>query len=245
MSVIKQPAEKRIYEWDFSPLLGGETIAAILSITPEAKGLVTEVTPLTNADDGHDGSTVRTMLSGGTNGETYLVTARVRDTADQEHELDGELCVIDLSFTLPATAPSLYLTALEYVDRFGIGETVQLTDEKGTRTVDAARLGAALSDATAYAEAAISARYAVPLTVVPPLLKTIVADLVRERLHGDHATTVVAERAKQARADLRDIAKGVLQLPIAGGTVTAPAAGGGLSYATGTAVFTDDALAGF
>lgn len=246
MSLIKQPSEKQVFAIPFVNDLGSETIAEILGVIVNPRGLITEVAPLSVDQEDHDDQNVRLLLSGGTDGETYLVTARVRDGAGQEHEADGEIDIIDLSFTLPDAAPTPYLTAADYVKRFGKHETVRLTDERRLGRIDAGVLGAALADASAYAEAVLVSRYALPLTDVPPLLATIVADLARERLHGDKPTEAVAERANRARSDLRDIARGILRLPLpTGAPAEAAASTGGVQYAAGTTYFTDDALAGF
>ncbi len=205
----KQPAEKRLYSYDFTEhLVGGRTISLILSATSAARS---GVTTLTKVAEVIASPLAQITWSGGTDGITYLTTVRIRDSANQEHDLDGEIVVADLGFSLPVGITSTYLTADEYVARFGIQETVSLTDEIGGGTVGQG-LGKALSDAAARIEAYLAGRHTLPLAATPEVLKVIAADLTRERLFTNHPTEEVTRRADQARKDLRDIATGNLVL---------------------------------
>ncbi len=200
----KQPAEKRLYSYDFTEhLVGGRTISVILSATSVARS---GVTTLTKVSEVIASPVAQITWSGGTDGITYLTTVRIRDNTNQEHELDGEIVVADLGFSLPAGITSTYLTADEYVARFGIQETVALTDELGGGTVGQA-LGKALSDAAARIEAYLAGRHTLPLAATPEVLKVIAADLARERLFTNHPTEEVTRRADQAAlaAAVRDL----------------------------------------
>lgn len=212
----KQPAEKRAFDYDFSPLIGANTITTILSVTAVARE---GTSVLTNAGQTISGKIVQVVWSGGADGVAYHTTVRVRDSALQEHEIDGEITVADLGFVLPKGITSTYLTAEEYVARFGIQETVSLTDERGGETVGQA-LGKALSDAAARIEAYLANRHALPLATTPEVLKAIAADLARERLFTNHPTEEVTRRADQARKDLRDIGSGALVLVVGNAVVT-------------------------
>ena len=114
-----------------------------------------------------------------------------------------------------APVDSPYLTVAEYITRFGVEETVQLTDVSNSGVVNEAGLGAALSDATEIANGYLAGLYAIPLAPVPGIVKQIVADLARERLHNDNPTAAVSSRADNARTMLKDIAKAVISLPVA------------------------------
>jgi phage gp36-like protein len=78
--------------------------------------------------------------------------------------------------------------------------------------------GVAEAAALAYADNLINAqlgvRFALPLPQVPPLLVSVGVDLAIDRLAAtaDMATDLVVERGKQARADLKAIAEGRMEL---------------------------------
>lgn len=101
-----------------------------------------------------------------------------------------------------------YLTEAEFIERFGNAEAVRLTDEAHTGTVDAAKLDAALADASETADTYLAVRYGVPLATAPAAVKQIVADLTRERLYKDRPTPQVTANADRARSMLRDFAAG-------------------------------------
>jgi phage gp36-like protein len=111
-----------------------------------------------------------------------------------------------------------YLSQAEYLERFDEQETIDLTDPEGN-AIDPDELAAAMEAGQSVADAYIGKRYTIPLSSPPTLVKDIVADLARERLHTLHPTDEVTARADRARAMLRDIAKGVMELPTATGIV--------------------------
>lgn len=110
--------------------------------------------------------------------------------------------------------PARYLTADEYVVRFGTAEAVRLTDEAKTGTIDSAKLESNIGDATDEADAYIGTRYPVPLLAPPRVVKSIVAALAREKLHKTRPTPEVKDAADRARVQLRDIAAGRMTLAI-------------------------------
>ena len=112
-----------------------------------------------------------------------------------------------------------YLTQEEYIARFGQAETIRITDESQTGTVDAAKLQAAIDDAEEFAEGYLRARYDLPLAATPSLLKAIVATLARELLHKTRPTETVTQAADRSRSLLRDISLGRVVLAIGEDTV--------------------------
>jgi phage gp36-like protein len=141
-----------------------------------------------------------------------------------------------------------YLTNLEYLERYTEIETVRLTDAARTGQVDDEKLSTAIADMTEEANAYLAGRYVLPIVTPPELLKGIVADLTRERLHGTKAGAEITRRADRARKLLSDIAAGRASIPapVAG---TAPAEGPSGSPVSANdrraRVFTDGALADF
>jgi phage gp36-like protein len=166
------------------------------------------------------GSEVRLDLLAGADGERYLITVRAAATAGDLIERETELAVVDLAWAVPELATT-YLTAQDFVDRIGLDQAIRITDTEGTGRIDAARLGKALVDASAEAEAYLAGRFATPLSQPSQLIAGIVFDLAVARLWVGEAPDGVRERAAAATARLRDIAKGLLTLP--GATLLAPA----------------------
>lgn len=227
---IKQPAETKIYEFDFSDQLGDQ-----LEGVPV---IVSDPTGLTISAPTVQGGMVRASIAGGTVGATYLVTASaVTPGALASAEIELEVVVIDLGATLPPGVTSPYLTGTEYVTRFGLSETVQLTDEDRTGAIDGAVLMTALADATDTVNGFARGLYAIPLNPVVGDIKRIVADLARERLHNDQATPQVTARADEARSLLKDIAKGVYRLPVELAAPPLPTTGSGISFRAPKPIF--------
>jgi phage gp36-like protein len=214
----KQPAESKLFTYDFTDALVGRTIATVLSVTVIARdgvsALLTQDGPTLKFDQ-----VVQVEWSGGVNGASYLTTVRVRDSQGEDHEMDGEILVSDVSFTVPVNLATTYLTADEYVARFGEEETVRLTDKDRKGQVDAAMLTAALKDATDLVEGYLGVRYPLPLTPVPPLVKGLVATLAREKLHSQRPTPQVTAEADRARSTLKDLSAGRMTLPDTTGVV--------------------------
>lgn len=128
-----------------------------------------------------------------------------------------------------------YLTAADLVARFGAEEIAQVSDRSLPREVtpellalkiagdpltnwassDVAAANAAVAlisttidDAQSAVDAYLGARYTTPLATVPPVIKRLVADVVRYYLHGDHASDPIIKAHDAAMALCRDIATG-------------------------------------
>lgn len=243
--VWKQPAEERAFSYDFSASLGVQTIASIISADSlERSGTGT----LDKLSEGNTSTLVQIIWGGGADGKTYRTTVKVRDTANQEHELDGEIFVSDVRFTLPTGIAATYLTGEEYVERFGFEETVRLTDEERKGTIDGPALMAALSDASQFADSYVAVRYPLPLAEpIPEVLKQVVADLARERLHKTKPTPMVSDNANRARSTLRDISQGRATLVLEAGEVVdaSPSASPQWAANDPATIFNPDKLAGF
>ncbi|MDR3352642.1 MAG: DUF1320 domain-containing protein [Zoogloeaceae bacterium] len=74
----------------------------------------------------------------------------------------------------------------------------------------------ASTDATSEIDAALIARYKVPLAPVPPLVRRIACELVWELIHLNQGNCpkAVHELAETARRLLRDLATGILRLDV-------------------------------
>lgn len=120
-----------------------------------------------------------------------------------------------------------YAVPQDLVDSFGEAELIDLTDRGDPPTgavvdaVAAREIAAAAAEVDGYCVG----RYTLPLAPVDLIVKNIVMDLARYRLYTRQPPDEVAERAKVARAQLRDINAGKLRLTAAGADASAPGVG--------------------
>jgi phage gp36-like protein len=140
-----------------------------------------------------------------------------------------------------------YAVKQDLVDRFGERELVQLTDRtnKPPSTVDDVVVGRALGDADGTIDGYVGKQYALPLSVVPPVLTKIAADLARYYLHGEAAgpDSIVTRNYNGAVAWLKDVAKGLVSIDD-GAETPAQAGGGAIKTSAPNRVFTRDSLKG-
>lgn len=216
-TLIKQPSEllKKNLPFDTTA-----TIASIVDVSAAKRNLVTGSAGLVVAGELIAGMLFVTM-SGGTDGERYLVTGKVEDADGQALEAELEVAVIDGAWTMPDGGDG-YLSISAFVAKFGLDEVVRMTDIAGDGRINRDLLVNALSDFQAIADAYLAALYAVPLVDPPELVKTIIADGARARLYPNGAPEGVADAAKAALKLLDQISKG--QLPLPSLTAQTPAA---------------------
>lgn len=214
---IKQPAEATTLGLPFP---AGRVLTGLLSIAAEPRGLVAGADPL-GVVGGFGGGLVTATVSGGTDGERYLITARASAMGGEELEAELEIAVIDGAWTMPdGGAP--WLSIAEFVQRFGLDEVIAMTDRAGVGRIDREYLIQALADGQAIAEANVASRYALPLPSVPAILKLYVADLARARLYPRGAPEGVGDAAKAATRSLERIQSGAQTLPLAEPASAAP-----------------------
>jgi phage gp36-like protein len=214
---IKQPAEqlKRHVAFD-----GDAAIAAIVSVASVKRNLVPGSANLTVAGELAAGMLFVSLI-GGTDGERYLVTARVEDAAGEIREAELEAAVIDAAWTMPDGGDG-YLSIAEFVANFGLEEVVRMTDLAGDGRIDRDLLVNALAAVQAVADAYIANRYAVPLVEAPAVVKTAIADMARARLYPRGAPEGVSDAAKAALKLLERIGAGQLPLPALEAPAEAP-----------------------
>jgi phage gp36-like protein len=106
-----------------------------------------------------------------------------------------------------------YATRLDLEAAWGRETILRLASRDGDEMGDVA-IGAALAFAGHLIDAQLGVRFALPLAVMPPLLVSVGVDLAIDRLAAtaDMATDLIVERGKQARADLKAIATGAMEL---------------------------------
>lgn len=119
-----------------------------------------------------------------------------------------------------------YATQSDLAARFGEAELLQQTDLTGTGTINGQAVADALTDASALIDGYVSARYSLPLAVVPSLLVGVCCDLARYALYIEAVPPIVQQRRDQAISTLRDISQGKLRLEVGGDAPTVPAPSG-------------------
>jgi phage gp36-like protein len=221
-----------------------QPVVAVVSVEVEAHGYVPGAAQLVDAASIQSGALLLT-LNGGADGELYTITARAEFDGGVEAERQLQVMVVTKDWAMPAigTAAGVagWLDLHEFIDRFGLDETISATATEAGGALDRAFLIAKLQDAQAEAEANVAARYALPLVDVPAILKTAVGDLARARLYRRGVPDEVAENAKIQRRLLERISSGSLPLPLPQGSQAAeadesvPASGwsGGRTYTNG------------
>lgn len=219
-SLIKQPAEelRRAVPFDTTA-----AIASITSVAAAKRNLVAGSANLILA-----GALTAGMLfvtfSGGTDGEHYLITARVADADGQDLEAELEVAVIDGTWTMPDGGDG-YLSIAQFVGLVGLEETVRLTDTAGNGRIDRALLINALAAEQSLADAWLGRRYTVPLAApAPAIVKTAIGDKARVRLYSQGAPENLVTAAKEAQKLLEQIGAGKLPLPGLAAPAEAPSA---------------------
>lgn len=140
-----------------------------------------------------------------------------------------------------------YIDGTGLRQRFG-DEIDQLIDAQPTAeppvSGDVERLARACEDATNLIDGYLAARYTLPLSVVPDMVKAWAADIARYRLWDDRSPDEVRKRYEDALQQLGQVSRGLIGLP-PGSDGTKP--DGGIAFAgfSDDRVFTRDSLAGF
>lgn len=210
----KDPAEIRRIAMSFA---GIGAIVGAGAVQVEARGDIGGAAM--TAEAALSNGLVMLTLAGGTDGDRYLVTVTATDDAGQTIESEADISVINATWAMPdGGAP--YLSIAEFVDRFGLPEVIAATDGTGDGRIDRAMLVAALTDAQSIVEAHLSGRYALPLSTVPQIVKTLLGDLARERLYPGGAPDGVAKAGQAALRMLAQLSAGTLSI----GAAETPAA---------------------
>lgn len=183
------------------------------------------------------GNVLLLTLSGGTDGERYRLNVSAT-VAGQEIERSLDVAVIEDSWTDADGTPG-YIGILDFVRRFGLDETIRMTDGRGDDRLDRAMLVGALADAQAIVGANLASVATLPLATVPQIIKVAIGDLARARLYPRGAPDGVDAQAKAATRLLERIGSGQISLPgvtpAASGSSPAPVSfrSGGRTYPDG------------
>lgn len=138
-----------------------------------------------------------------------------------------------------------YATIADLLKRAGERELLQIADDNRDGEPDAAIVAAALEDARHLIDGYIAAKYATPLKAVPPLVRGWAVSIARYVLHRNGAPEHVEQDYRDAVSALKDVARGLIALPVAeDGEAPAPVTG--TSMASHPAqVFTPSKLRGW
>lgn len=135
------------------------------------------------------------------------------------------------------------LTAL--IDRAGEVEIRQISDRERRGVIDADTVAAALQDADNLINGYIGVKYALPLPAVPDLVETWATSIARYVLHRNGAPDNVVQDYKDAIAALKDVARGLLSLPVTTGEAAPAVIGGQVMAKHRELVFTAARLRGW
>lgn len=118
-----------------------------------------------------------------------------------------------------------YASPEDLVERAGLEELLQIADRDNDFAPDPDVIEAALTHADNLVNGYIAVKYRLPLTSVPDLVRTWAVSIARYWLHRDAPPDYVRQDYQDAIAALKDVARGLIQIPDAEGN--APASSGG------------------
>jgi phage gp36-like protein len=111
-----------------------------------------------------------------------------------------------------------YATLALLTERYGERTLIQLTDRDtpGTGAIVEEVVDRALADADAVIDGYVGSRYLLPIAETPPLLSDLAAAIALYKLHRATVPEKFGKEYDAAIATLKDVAKGLVRLPIAG-----------------------------
>lgn len=110
-----------------------------------------------------------------------------------------------------------YATLDDIVARAGEEEVLQIADRDDDGVADADVIASAIATAESEINGYLSARYRLPLTQVPELVKSWTVSIARYHLHRDGAPEHVVRDWKSAKSGLVDVSRSLISLPITDG----------------------------
>ena len=142
-------------------------------------------------------------------------------------------------------AEMTYATLDDLINRAGLVEIRQVADRNGDGDPDSVVVAAALTTADRLIDGYVGTRYSLPMAEVPSLVNTWAVSIARYHLHAAGAPDYVAQDFKDAVAALKDVARGLIVLPLASGSTSAANGGGGVLAAHPDTIFTAERLRGY
>jgi Protein of unknown function (DUF1320) len=163
--LLKDPSAPIVHLMSF-----GAAAASVVSVEIAPQGYVPGGAALVAATIVVSGL-VQLTFTGGADGELYNVTGRAGLVGGDEGERDISVMSVTRDWQMPGGTVTGWISLHEFIERFGLDETISATAVDAGGVLDRAFLVAKLQDAQAEAEANVAARYALPLAQVPAILK--------------------------------------------------------------------------
>lgn len=138
-----------------------------------------------------------------------------------------------------------YATLSDLIDRAGEAELRQIADRDRDGLIDDDVVDAAIKDAGNLIDGYVGTKYDLPLPSVPDLVRTWAVSIARYVLHRNGAPEHVKADHDAAMAALKDVARGLVSLPVATGQTAPTAVLGPVLANHPDEVFTSDRLRGF
>ena len=137
-----------------------------------------------------------------------------------------------------------YATIDALVARAGETEILQVADRDHDGAADASVIQEALSNADNTIDGYIATQYTLPLPSVPGLVSTWAVSIARYWLHGNVPPENVVKDYDDAIAALKDVARGMIKLPMPTGVIP-PTNGGDYLVSASAEVFGCETLRGW
>lgn len=137
-----------------------------------------------------------------------------------------------------------YATLDALVARAGETEVLQVADRDQDGVADADVIAEALANADNTIDGYIASQYSLPLPVTPGLVTTWAVSIARYWLHGNVPPENVVKDYDDAIAALKDVARGLIKLPMPNG-LTPPTNGGDYLISASAEVFGCETLRGW
>nr|WP_321511109.1 DUF1320 domain-containing protein [uncultured Celeribacter sp.] len=138
-----------------------------------------------------------------------------------------------------------YATLTDLIDRAGETEITQIADRDRDGEADPDVIEAALTDADNTINGYVGAKYTLPFVSVPDLVNTWAISIARYVLHRNGAPDHVETDYKDAIAALKDVARGLIVLPVDEGETAPVSQTGTVMSAHPPRVFTPEKLRGW
>lgn len=138
-----------------------------------------------------------------------------------------------------------YATLDDLIERAGDAEIRQIADRNRDGTPDPEVIAAAIQDAANLIDGYVGAKYALPLPSVPALVGTWAVSIARYVLHRNKAPDHVKKDYDDATAALKDVARGLIALPVDPGETPPAETGGTVMAEHPPQVFTPGKLRGW
>lgn len=138
-----------------------------------------------------------------------------------------------------------YAVKQDLIERYGAQDILQLTDHSHTDSIDDDVVSRALADADAEINGYLAARYTLPLTDTPPLVKRLACEIAYYLLFRALPTELAADRYTKAVAVLKGLSNGTVSLGLNSTGTGEPGTEAAVEHAGPERIFTGQTLDGY